>query len=214
MRFLGFLLMAVTVAAAQPVAADSAVSKSVQQTIDEATIVILPERCTGVIVGDRHSAITAAHCLGDERSIEIGLYDGTRMNAAVERVDRGRDVALLSLSDEAAVHPLSLATRMPSPGDALYFGGRTDRRGTNQVFAVVRVGRCPSMPEVADAIFTNLRARKGDSGAPLVNKSLEVVGLVHGGATCNIAAPTVGMSEALGLTGAGDMTERCAWGHC
>lgn len=206
------VLISASLALATTAAADSAVSDSVQQRVDEATFIILPERCTGVIVGDRHSGVTAAHCIGDEREIEVGLHDGTQLLARVDRVDRGRDVALLGFADGVAVRPLTLAARMPVPGEALYFGGRADRRGSNQVFAVVRVGSCPSMPQVSDAIFTNLRARKGDSGAPLVNKSLEVVGLVHGGATCNIAAPVVGMSEALGLSVGRD--ERCAWGHC
>ncbi len=183
-----------------PALADAAVSGSVQQSVDQATIVILPERCAGVIVGDRHSAITAAHCIGNERSLEVKLYDGTQTTASIVRVDRQRDVALIRLNRYVRVQPL-------------YFGGRADRRGSNQVFAVVKIGRCPSMPDVEEAIFTNLRARKGDSGAPLVNKSLEVVGLVHGGATCNIAAPTVGLNAALGLSSEGGAPE-CAWGHC
>jgi hypothetical protein len=87
---------------------------------------------------------------------------------------------------------LRVAARLPRVGDALYFGGRRERKGSAQVFAVLRLGHCPSLPEVTNAIFTNLRARKGDSGAPLVNRALEVVGLVHGGARCNIATPVVG----------------------
>ncbi len=196
-----------------PALADAAVSGSVQQSVDQATIVILPERCAGVIVGDRHSAITAAHCIGNERSLEVKLYDGTQTTASIVRVDRQRDVALIRLNRYVRVQPLTLAEQLPRAGEALYFGGRADRRGSNQVFAVVKIGRCPSMPDVEEAIFTNLRARKGDSGAPLVNKSLEVVGLVHGGATCNIAAPTVGLNAALGLSSEGGAPE-CAWGHC
>jgi S1-C subfamily serine protease len=188
------------------------ISGSVQRVVDEATIVLLPARCAGVIVGDRHTAITAAHCLGNERFVDVRLFDGKEVRATIERVDREIDVAVLHFDDDASVRPLTLASRMPSPGEALYFGGRADRRGSDQVFAVVNVGRCPSLPQVEEAIFTNLRARKGDSGAPLVNKHLEIVGLVHGGAGCNIAAPVVGIASDLGLsTGSG---ESCAWGHC
>jgi len=197
---------------APALAAETAVSGSVQQSVDEATIVILPERCAGAIVGDRHSAITAAHCIGNERSLDVRLHDGRKITASIVRVDRQRDVALIRFDQDVPVQPLTLAEQLPRAGEALYFGGRADRHGSQQVFAVVKIGRCPSMPDVEEAIFTNLRARKGDSGAPLVNKSLEVVGLVHGGATCNIAAPTVGLNAALGLSR--DGASRCAWGHC
>lgn len=190
-----------------------AVSDSVQRSVDAATIVILPARCAGVIVGDRHTAVTAAHCIGNERSVGVRLFDGREVRATVERVDRQIDVAVLRLQADVAVRPLTLAEEMPRPGTALYFGGRADRRGSNQVFAVVNIGRCPSLPEVPEAIFTNLRAHKGDSGAPLVNKRLEVVGLVHGGAGCNIAAPIVGLADDLGLP-INDGAEGCAWGHC
>jgi S1-C subfamily serine protease len=43
---------------------------------------------------------------------------------------------------------------------------------------------------VPQALFTTLHGRKGDSGAPVVDLQLRVVGLVHGGARCSIAAPT------------------------
>lgn len=176
-------------------------SKDVQERVDRATIVLRPGTCAGVIVVDARHAITAAHCLRDSRDIEIDLHDGSRRRARVVSLDRGRDVALLEMTTPAEVEPLGIASAMPRPGEALYFGGRADRDGTNQVFAVVSIGRCPSLPDVADAIFTNLRAKPGDSGAPMVNKDLEVVALVHGGATCNIAAPVVGIAPALGLAG-------------
>lgn len=172
-----------------------------QSVVDRATILLTPGTCAGVIVGDKRHAITAAHCLRDDREIEVEVFDGSRRTAQVVRIDRGRDVALLQFDRAIDVQPLSLAEDLPRPGEALYFGGRADRRGTHQIFAVLKVDRCPSIPQVPDAIFTNLRAKPGDSGAPMVNKALEVVGLVHGGARCNIAAPVVGLGAVLGLPG-------------
>jgi S1-C subfamily serine protease len=190
--------IAVLPAAAQHQAVSS---KEVQRRVDRATVVLTPGICAGVIVVDARHAITAAHCLRDSRQLEVELHDGTRRRARVVQLDRGRDVALLEMSEPAAVEPLGLATAMPRPGEALYFGGRRDRQGSHQVFAVLRIGACPSLPQVPDAIFTNLRAKPGDSGAPMVNRNLEVVALVHGGVTCNIAAPVVGIGAALGLAG-------------
>jgi len=170
-----------------------------QASVDQATILITPGICAGVIVGDVRHAITAAHCLSQKTEIVVETHDGERRVATVVQLDRGLDVALLRFDRDVDVEPLSIATRFPRLGDALYFGGRADRRGSNQIFAVVRVGPCPSLPSVANAIFTNLRAKPGDSGAPMVNKQLEVVGLVHGGASCNIAAPVVGLGATFDL---------------
>jgi S1-C subfamily serine protease len=169
-----------------------AFSRSLQQIVDAATLTVVPGTCAGVVVGDESHAITAAHCIGAERRLTVRFHDGRVTSATVAALDRERDVALLELTDPAGVNPLRIATQLPRIGEALYFGGRQDRQGSAQVFAVLQLGRCPSLPQVENAIFTNLRARKGDSGAPLVNKSLEVVGLVHGGARCNIATPIIG----------------------
>jgi S1-C subfamily serine protease len=148
-------------------------SRPLQQLVDAATLTVVPGTCAGVVVADERHAITAAHCIGAERRLKVEFHDGRVTSATVAVLDRERDVALLELADPASVNPLRIATQLPRIGEALYFGGRQDR-------------------QVEQAIFTNLRARKGDSGAPLVNKSLEVVGLVHGGARCNIATPIIG----------------------
>jgi S1-C subfamily serine protease len=187
--FLPWLLLPVTGGASvQPF------GRPAQQIVDEATVMFAPPTCTGVVVGDAAHAITAGHCIGSQSAVQLVLYDGTRTQGVVEHLDRAHDVALLRLQRPAPVTPLGVAAQLPRVGDALYFGGRRDRKGSAQVFAVLRLGRCPSLPGVTNAIFTNLRARKGDSGAPLVNRALEVVGLVHGGARCNIATPLAGFA--------------------
>jgi S1-C subfamily serine protease len=192
----------------------SAVPKDAQQVVDEATFLFRPPRCAGVIVGDRRHALTAAHCIPRKTwRMNVELFDGTIIGARVKHLERKRDVAVLRLERAAPVRPLELASRLPALGDALYFGGRPDRPNGEQVLAVLKLGRCPSLPRVPKAIFTNLRARKGDSGAPLVNRSLEVVGLVHGGARCNVAAPTVGYDDKLGLPD-DDGPADCVWGSC
>jgi hypothetical protein len=60
-----------------------------------------------------------------------------------------------------------------------------------------RLGRCPSLPEVPAALFTTMRGSPGDSGTPLIDDDGRVVGLVHGGAACSIAAPTAGLADQL-----------------
>jgi hypothetical protein len=88
------------------------------------------------------------------------------------------------------VRALPIATALPLPGAGLLFFGRNDRPNEPQEVELERLGRCPSLPGVPQALFTSLHGEKGDSGAPVVDRDLQVVGLVHGGAACSIAAPT------------------------
>jgi hypothetical protein len=86
---------------------------------------------------------------------------------------------------------------MPNPGDVATFTSRMSAPGVPQQIQIVRLAHCPSLPDVPEALFTSLRGKPGDSGSPVVNTKLEVVGLVHGGARCSIAAPTASFAEEL-----------------
>ena len=163
-------------------------------TLKNATVTLYPGHCAGVIIADGHHALTAAHCIdGDVGEPQpVVLRDGTLLEGSVRRVDRVQDLAVIRLDTLAPVHPLELATAMPVPGQALLFAGRNDRPGEPQQMLLERLGHCPSLPGVPQALFTSMHGAKGDSGAPVVDEQLHVVGLVHGGAVCSIAAPTAG----------------------
>ncbi|XXF76729.1 trypsin-like peptidase domain-containing protein [Myxococcaceae bacterium GXIMD 01537] len=164
--------------------------------VEVATVTLKPGHCAGVIVEDGHHALTAAHCVGlFEQRVELELYDGRTLAGRYVHVDPERDVAVIHLDDEAPVRPLAVAERLPAPGDALLFTGRNDRPGGPQSVRLRKLGRCPSLPSVPQALFTTLHGEKGDSGAPVVDAGTRVVGLVHGGAACSIAAPTAGFGE-------------------
>jgi len=75
-------------------------------------------------------------------------------------------------------------------GETVLFAGRNDFGRPLGRAVVERLGPCPSLPQVPDAIFTTIEARRGDSGSPIVDERYRIVGLVHGGARCRIAAPT------------------------
>lgn len=148
-------------------------------------------RCAGVVVEGARHVVTAAHCLQrGEAELLIDLADGSSIPAHLLAIDRGRDVAILGLESPAQVRGLTFADTLPAPGTPLLFAGRMDGDGPMQRVTVVRLGRCPSLPDVPSALFTSIRGQRGDSGAPIVDEDLRVVGLVHGGASCSIAAPT------------------------
>jgi S1-C subfamily serine protease len=157
-----------------------------------AATVTLPERsCAGVVVGEADRVVTAAHCVPQGAwSADVALRDGRTLEASIVHLDRDADLAVLLLDEQLTVKPLQIASESPQPGDRVLFVGRVDRKSRPQVARIERVGVCPSLPSVPDALFTTVKARPGDSGAPLVDESLRVVGLIHGGARCHIAAPT------------------------
>ena len=164
---------------------------SLEGAVKTASVTLVPGVCGGAVVLDRTLVLTAAHCIDrDVRHLRVALSSGRRVGATVLSLDRSSDLALLRLGRSAHVRPLGLATALPRAGEQLLFVGRADRGERPQVAEVVRLGRCPSLPDVPEAVFTTIDAHKGDSGAPIVDASLRVVGIVHGGARCHIAAPT------------------------
>ncbi|AKQ64104.1 trypsin domain protein [Myxococcus hansupus] len=166
------------------------------EDVAAATVTLEPGHCAGVVVEDGRHVLTAAHCVQpQDRRVTLSLLDGSQLEGGYVHVDRGRDMAIIRLDTRAPVRPLEVAAAMPTPGAPLVFVGRNDRPGPPQDALLERLAPCPSLPDVPAALFTTVRGRPGDSGAPLVDAQLQVVGLVHGGAACRIAAPTSGMAE-------------------
>ncbi|MFZ5472149.1 MAG: S1 family peptidase [Myxococcota bacterium] len=167
------------------------------QRIHEATVTFVPPYCAGVVVGDGRRTLTAAHCvLAPDQPAMVALYDGRVAEGRWERIDTAQDVAVLVFEEPLPVRGLAVAEQLPAQGEVVLFCGR-DGGPHTQVAAVERLGRCPSLPNVAQALFTTLRGYRGESGAPVVDLKLQVVGLVHGGAACNIATPTATIASAL-----------------
>lgn len=158
--------------------------------IQQATVTVAG-RCAGVIVADQALVLTAAHCLRpDDRTLSVAFMDGELAVTEVTAVDDAADVALLRLPSAPQLEGLPVADALPEPGTPAYFAGRFDRGATLQEVRIVKRAPCPSLPGVPEALFTSLRGTPGDSGAPVVDHDLQIVGLVHGGARCSIAAPT------------------------
>jgi hypothetical protein len=169
-----------------------------------ATLTVGGGRCAGVVVGSPRVALTSAHCIVEgEDALGVELWDGTRLEATVRLLDRPRDVAVLELSRESGVTPLRIAPNAPGVGEPLRFAGRNDYDHAMQDAELLRLGRCPSLPSVPAALFTTLRGVPGDSGAPVVDHLMRVVGLVHGGAACHIAAPVHEFAAVVGAASRG-----------
>lgn len=168
-----------------------------QDYVAQATVLVAPTSCAGFVAGKPDQVVTAAHCIAvGAKRVKIRT-DGKRYSADVDRLDRDTDLALLRLDHPLAVLPLVLSAELPKPGEHVLFVGRPDRSENARIATVQKLDRCPSLPKVPKALFTDLVAKPGDSGAPLVDGRLHVVGLVHGGARCHIAAPVAPLARQL-----------------
>lgn len=165
---------------------------SVARRLEDASVTLRSGGCGGAVAGDPEHVLTAAHCLRSRTAeVELRLSNGEIVSATPEVVLEGQDVAILRLDEPAPVEPLPIRETLPSAGAAVFFRSRmAGGDAPLQSARVVRLAPCPSLPGVAAALHTSIRGRPGDSGSPLVDDEARIVGLVHGGARCSIAAPT------------------------
>jgi hypothetical protein len=161
-----------------------------QRALHAASVVVEPSRCAGVLAEARDLVFTARHCVRGRRSgrVTVRFATGETRGAAIVATDSVADQALLLLDDPVPIEPLLLVRRQPQAGTVLYFQGNPARPQFQRA-RIDRVGRCPSLPHLPNALFTSVRGQPGDSGAPLVDGMGRVVGLVHGGERCHIATP-------------------------
>jgi S1-C subfamily serine protease len=165
--------------------------------LHEATLLLVPPRCAGVILADGRRALTAAHCLPRaEAPLVVQLQDGERIEVALGAVDRARDIAVLHLTKPALFSGLARARELPEVGTEILFAGRPDRSTELQEANIVAIDRCPWLPE-SDVLVTTIRGEPGDSGAPIVDRQLRLLGLVQSGFACENVTPTTDIDALL-----------------
>lgn len=176
-------------AIALPAPAAPAGPAAVRAALHAASVELLPKGCTGVLAESPQIVLTARHCVEayGER-VRVRFTTGWSRTAWVIATDEVSDQAVLLLEDPVPIEPLPLVRRRPIPGTVLYFEGNP-RQPRFQSARLDRIGRCPSLPSLPNALFTSIRGTPGDSGAPVVDGAGRVVGLVHGGPRCHIATP-------------------------
>ena len=169
-------------------------SRTVRRALHAASVSIEPAGCAGVLAVSPDVVLTARHCVEREgQKLRVRFTTGSTRSAWVVAMDKVADQALLLLDDPVPIEPLPLVRRRQIVGTVLYFEGNP-AKPRFQWARLDRIGRCPSLPDLPNALFTSIRGAPGDSGAPLVDGAARVVGLVHGGTRCHIATP----ADALG----------------
>jgi S1-C subfamily serine protease len=183
-----FLLAAVLAIPARVWSSEST-PPALKRTLHAASVQIDPPGCSGVLAESQQIVVTALHCIEHHtQQVHLHFMNGERRIGWVVATDEVADQAVLFLEEPVDIEPLTIVRRRQIPGTVLYFEGNP---GTPrfQSARLDRIGRCPSLPSLPNALFTSIQGVPGDSGAPLVDVAAEVVGLVHGGARCHIATP-------------------------
>lgn len=179
------IVLALVLLPVRPAGADG--DLVVRRALREASVVVETTGCSGVLAEDPQIIVTARHCVKGQ-TLRVRLSSGAGRTAWVVATNDASDQAVLFLEEPADAEPLPIVRRRQIPGTVLYFEGNPDRPRF-QSARLDRIGRCPSLPDLPDALFTSIDGSPGDSGAPLVDAAKRIVGLVHGGARCHIATP-------------------------
>jgi S1-C subfamily serine protease len=179
------VILLTTVAGAVPPGGDLAV----RSALHAASVVVEPSGCGGALAETPTLVVTAKHCIDKGRDLSVRFVTGARREARLVATDDAADQVVLMLSDPVPIMPLTVVHRRQIPGTVLYFEGNP-KNPRFQTVRLERIGVCPSLPDLPNALFTSLQGTPGDSGSPLVDGAARIVGLVHGGAQCQIATPS------------------------
>jgi S1-C subfamily serine protease len=144
--------------------------------------------CSGVLTDGHDLVVTARHCVGNHDALEVRFTNGLIRTGWVAATDEVADQAVLLLEDPVPVEPLALARMIPISGSILYFEGNPGEPRFQEA-RLDHTGRCPSRPGLPNPLVTTINGVPGDSGSPVVDAAARIVGLVHGGAQCQIATP-------------------------
>src|SRR5262249_52365023 len=132
------------------------VPRDVRRALADASAALAPIGCSGVLAESRQLVLTARHCVRDlGQPLELRFRAGPPRKAGVGTPAAAAARALLLPDGPVPIEPLEVARRLPIPGTVLYFQGHPDRPRL-QSARLDRVGECPSLPNLPDALFTSI----------------------------------------------------------
>lgn len=183
------VLVAALAATAGAWAAPPGGDLAVREALRAASVIVEPSGCGGALAETPTLVVTAKHCIDKDRDLSVRFITGARREARLVATDDAADQVVLLLSEPVPIMPLAIVHRRAIPGTVVYFEGNA-KNPRFQTVRIEKIGVCPSLPDLPNALFTSLQGTPGDSGSPIVDGAARIVGLVHGGAQCQIATPS------------------------
>jgi S1-C subfamily serine protease len=156
--------------------------------------------------------VTNYHVVRDQESLSVTLYDGRRVNAKLEGVDPGIDIAILRVTGVSAPRTLTFGqSARLIPGQKLITIGtplKFQNFIASGVYSAATSGR--DVPrddglgqEISSYFLTTASIQQGNSGGPLLDSR----GLVVGVADAN-AAPNGFVPGVIGIAIPGDLVKQ------
>lgn len=134
---------------------------------------------TGFIIDDGQWVVTNHHVVGQERQVQVKLFNGRTLVGTVRGVDTLTDIALIQLQSAAGTQASRLGNSdAMHVGDfAIAVGNPFGLDGTYTTGVVSAVGRSGLDQSGLKFIQTDASINQGNSGGPLINLRGEVIGI-------------------------------------
>lgn len=137
---------------------------------------------SGVVFRDGGLVLTNEHVVGDARTVQLALADGTRIDASVIGTDAVTDLAVLR-AERTDLPPVPFRVDLPQPGETvLAMGSPLGFRNSVTAGIVSGVGRdipgsASQGQALVDLVQTDAAISPGNSGGALIDASGRVVGI-------------------------------------
>ncbi|HZY13805.1 MAG TPA: trypsin-like peptidase domain-containing protein [Beijerinckiaceae bacterium] len=153
---------------------------------------------TGSIVSADGYIVTNKHVVNNAYHVEVTLYDGTHVRAAVVAVARNFDLAVLKI-DKTGLSPVKMgdSDQVKVGETVVAIGNPLGLKQTVSVGVVSALHRVMGFSEFDDLIQTDVAINPGNSGGPLFNVRGEVVGVNQAIYTIGEAKGSIGLGFAI-----------------
>jgi S1-C subfamily serine protease len=138
---------------------------------------------SGVIIDSRGYIVTNNHVISGAQSIEVVLYDGTRLTAQVVGTDAADDLAVLKVTTQKTLTAVSFgdSSKLQVGQDVLAIGnplGITESVSSGIVSALNRtVNESQGGATINNAIQTDAAINPGNSGGALIDLQGNLIGI-------------------------------------
>ncbi|MFC7337393.1 trypsin-like peptidase domain-containing protein [Haloferula chungangensis] len=133
---------------------------------------------SGVIVSREGHVVTNYHVVKDQQEIEITLYDGRVISAAMIGEDPILDIAVLKIEDEGPFQPLKFGdSDEVRRGQITFAFGNPFGLGETVTQGIISAVERSLSDTQRDLIQTDAAINPGNSGGPLVNLQGEIIGI-------------------------------------
>ena len=168
---------------------------------------------SGVFIGNKGYLVTNQHVVGEGKFVRIILSTGREITGEVLRVDKARDLALITTGENRVGLPFS--KKIPNVGEEVFAIGSPLSSENSMTISKGIVSAFRTMDRGFEVIQSDVMVQPGSSGGPLIDANGNIVGITVSGAIMggrslglNYFIPFYDIPKYLGLAGTGSQVGR------